>query len=212
MEMRDKVRSIIRLHPHETKSEKVRLRREASEHDNKHVGSARSLNVHHHHHRRRQPPGGSMMNGGSGGIENSKWIGALLPPKRAFIAGLSIEDVAGIARRHPLPSLLCVSLLFFMAVEYTHGMVPSSAPPVDLGFVLTQSLHGLLATMPSLNSALAALNTVSPPSAFNTNAHEGVSKVALPRHRPWAERPSTTMADVRTATHPANQRTAPGLQ
>lgn len=164
MEMRDKVGSIIRLHRHETKSDKVRLRRESVERDEQHVGgdghrsSARSPNDHHHHDRRRHSPGGSMMNGGGGSI--SKLTGALLLPKRAFIASLSIEDVAGIVRHHPLPSLLCFSLLFFMAVEYTHGMVPSSAPPVDLGFVLTQSLHGLLATRPSLNSALAALNTV----------------------------------------------------
>ncbi|XP_008802057.2 phosphatidylcholine:diacylglycerol cholinephosphotransferase 1-like [Phoenix dactylifera] len=164
--MRDKVGSIIRPYLHERTSDKVRLRREAAEHDDKHVGgdahrsSARPLNGHHHHHPRWQPPGGSMMNGGSSSRKSSKWTAALLPPKRAFIASLSIEDVAGIARHHPLPSLLCISLLFFMGVEYTHGMVPSLAPPVDLGFVLTQPLHSLLATRPSLNSALAALNTV----------------------------------------------------
>lgn len=142
--MSNKVGSVVGLYLHDRKSDKVRLKREAAtEHNNKHVGGdAGPLNG----HRRR--------------MDDSKRTGALLPSKGAFIASLSIEDVVGIARYHPLPCLLCISLLFFMFVEYTHGMVASSSPPVDLGFTLTRSLHSLLATSPSLNSSLAALNTV----------------------------------------------------
>uniref|UniRef100_A0A6V7QPV3 AtPDCT1/2 transmembrane domain-containing protein n=1 Tax=Ananas comosus var. bracteatus TaxID=296719 RepID=A0A6V7QPV3_ANACO len=72
----------------------------------------------------------------------------------------SVEDVVGIIRHHPIPVAFGLSLLFFMGVEYTLRMVPSSSPPLDLGFILTRSLHTLLASSPALNSALAALNTV----------------------------------------------------
>ncbi|KAG0459731.1 hypothetical protein HPP92_022859 [Vanilla planifolia] len=68
-----------------------------------------------------------------------------------------VENVLG---KHPIPCLFAMCLLFFMAVEYTLPMVPSSSPPFDIGFLLTESLHGWLAAMPALNSFLAALNTV----------------------------------------------------
>jgi hypothetical protein len=59
-----------------------------------------------------------------------------------------------------MPCFFALGLLFFMGVEYTLRMVPSSAPPFDIGFVTTRSLHLLLASSPKLNTLLAALNTV----------------------------------------------------
>lgn len=59
-----------------------------------------------------------------------------------------------------MPCLFACGLLFFMAVEYTLFMVPSSSPPFDLGFVFTRSLHRVLESSPQLNNVLAALNTV----------------------------------------------------
>ncbi|KAI0487827.1 hypothetical protein KFK09_027650 [Dendrobium nobile] len=47
-----------------------------------------------------------------------------------------------------------------MGVEYTLKMVPSSSPPKDIGFLLTENIHGFLSTRPVFNSLLAALNTV----------------------------------------------------
>ncbi|XP_068648221.1 phosphatidylcholine:diacylglycerol cholinephosphotransferase 1-like [Aristolochia californica] len=79
--------------------------------------------------------------------------------KPSFMAW-TMEDVADLARYHPIPCVFAVFLLFFMGVEYTLSMVPASSPPYDLGFHLTLPLHRLLALRPALNTALAALNTV----------------------------------------------------
>lgn len=68
--------------------------------------------------------------------------------------------MANLLSSHPIPFLLVFSLLFFMGVEYTLRMVPSSSPPLDIGFFLTERFHGFLAARPDLNSLLAALNTV----------------------------------------------------
>ncbi|KAJ6807717.1 phosphatidylcholine:diacylglycerol cholinephosphotransferase 1-like [Iris pallida] len=83
-----------------------------------------------------------------------------VPPKGPAFSVYSVGDVAGLARRHPVPCALTLSLLFFMGVEYTLRMVPASSQPVDVGFVHTRTLHRALAARPDLNSALAALNTV----------------------------------------------------
>ncbi|XP_058074400.1 phosphatidylcholine:diacylglycerol cholinephosphotransferase 1-like [Magnolia sinica] len=72
----------------------------------------------------------------------------------------SVEDIVDVPRYHPIPCTFAISLLFFMAVEYTLRMVPPSSPPFDIGFVLTHPLHRLLALRPALNTALAGLNTV----------------------------------------------------
>lgn len=77
------------------------------------------------------------------------------------LATLSVADVAGLVRRHPLPFAFLMSLLFFMGVEYTIPMVQSASQPLDLGFLMTRSLHAVLVESPNLNSVLAALNTVS---------------------------------------------------
>uniref|UniRef100_A0ACD6AGE7 Uncharacterized protein n=1 Tax=Avena sativa TaxID=4498 RepID=A0ACD6AGE7_AVESA len=68
--------------------------------------------------------------------------------------------VAGILRRHPLPALFACGLLLFMQVEYTIPMIPAAAPPLDLGFIATATMHAGIAARPWLNSLLAALNTV----------------------------------------------------
>jgi len=72
----------------------------------------------------------------------------------------TISDVVHVATHHWMPCLFACGLLFFMAVEYTLFMVPSSSPPFDLGFVFTRSLHRVLESSPQLNNVLAALNTV----------------------------------------------------
>lgn len=82
---------------------------------------------------------------------------------RAYLASLSMEDVVCIAKRHPLPSVLVLSLLFFVRVEYTLQMVPPFSPPLDVGFILTEHIHGVISERPNLNSVLAAANTVSMP-------------------------------------------------
>lgn len=69
-------------------------------------------------------------------------------------------DVLNLIRWHPIPCIFAASLLFFIGVEYTLRMVPSSSPPFDLGFVVTLPLHRMLASRPNLNSVLAGLNTV----------------------------------------------------
>ncbi|KAK9677215.1 hypothetical protein RND81_11G128800 [Saponaria officinalis] len=69
-------------------------------------------------------------------------------------------DLLGVLKWHPMPCCFLVSLLFFMAVEYTLLMVPSSSPPFDLGFILTRWLNRLLSHSPLLNTFCAALNTV----------------------------------------------------
>ncbi|PHT45939.1 Phosphatidylcholine:diacylglycerol cholinephosphotransferase 1 [Capsicum baccatum] len=78
----------------------------------------------------------------------------------AFFMRLTARDVFGVVKYHPLPCIFAASLLFFMGVEYTLRMVPSSSPPFDLGFVATRTLHRLLESKPALNTVLAGLNTV----------------------------------------------------
>nr|AHE80679.1 phosphatidylcholine:diacylglycerol cholinephosphotransferase 1 [Linum usitatissimum] len=70
------------------------------------------------------------------------------------------RDAMNAVREHWLPVILGGALLFFMWVEYTLRMVPTSSQPFDLGFVATRALHRLLSSSPELNSVLAALNTV----------------------------------------------------
>ncbi|XP_031488087.1 phosphatidylcholine:diacylglycerol cholinephosphotransferase 1-like [Nymphaea colorata] len=70
------------------------------------------------------------------------------------------QVILEVLRFHPIPCAFAVSLLFFMGVEYSLLMVSPSSPPYDLGFVFTHSLHLFLARRPSLNTILAALNTV----------------------------------------------------
>ncbi|XP_057454165.1 phosphatidylcholine:diacylglycerol cholinephosphotransferase 1-like [Lotus japonicus] len=72
----------------------------------------------------------------------------------------TIADAVHVATHHWIPCLFGLSLLFFMAVEYTLFMIPPSSPPFDLGFIATQSLHRALESSPNLNTLLAALNTV----------------------------------------------------
>ena len=86
---------------------------------------------------------------------------SLVPLEGAYFARLSVEDVACIARCHPLPSVLILSMLFFMGVEYSLQMVPSSSQPLDVGFILTGYIHGIISARPALNSVLAGFNTVS---------------------------------------------------
>ncbi|XP_072967379.1 phosphatidylcholine:diacylglycerol cholinephosphotransferase 1-like [Typha angustifolia] len=80
--------------------------------------------------------------------------------KGPFFASCSIEDAVGMVRHHPIPCMFGLSLLFFMGVEYTLSMVPSTSAPLDIGFILTHRLHTILASRLALNSFLAALNTV----------------------------------------------------
>nr|GLL21243.1 phosphatidylcholine:diacylglycerol cholinephosphotransferase 1-like [Ipomoea trifida] len=69
-------------------------------------------------------------------------------------------DLLGVVRHHPLPCVFFASLLFFMGVEYTLRMIPSTSPPFDLGFIATVPLNRILASSPALNTLLAGLNTV----------------------------------------------------
>ncbi|XP_019189373.1 PREDICTED: phosphatidylcholine:diacylglycerol cholinephosphotransferase 1-like [Ipomoea nil] len=69
-------------------------------------------------------------------------------------------DLLGVVRHHPLPCVFFASLLFFMGVEYTLRMIPSTSPPFDLGFIATVPLNRVLASRPALNTLLAGLNTV----------------------------------------------------
>ncbi|KAI5337373.1 PREDICTED: phosphatidylcholine diacylglycerol [Prunus dulcis] len=71
-----------------------------------------------------------------------------------------LHDVLPVAKHHWIPCVFAMGLLFFMGVEYTLRMVPSSSPPFDVGFITTRSLHLLLASKPKLNTLLAGLNTV----------------------------------------------------
>lgn len=82
------------------------------------------------------------------------------PAPPAF-ATLSVADVGGLVKRHPVPFVFLISLLAFMGVEYTIPMIPTASQPLDLGFLVTRSLHAVLVSSPNLNSVLAALNTVS---------------------------------------------------
>lgn len=72
----------------------------------------------------------------------------------------TFADAVHVATHHWMPCLFAFGLLFFMGVEYTLFMVPSSAPPFDLGFIVTRSLHRVLESSPQLNTLCAALNTV----------------------------------------------------
>ncbi|KAD2806162.1 hypothetical protein R6Q59_028846 [Mikania micrantha] len=69
-------------------------------------------------------------------------------------------DAIWLFKYHPVPCFFGVALLFFMGVEYTLRMIPSSSPPYDIGFVATVYLHRLLVASPTLNTVLAGLNTV----------------------------------------------------
>ncbi|KAF3450892.1 hypothetical protein FNV43_RR06981 [Rhamnella rubrinervis] len=79
---------------------------------------------------------------------------------KPFFLTWTVYDVLHVARFHWMPCIFALGLLFFMAVEYTVRMVPSSAPPFDLGFIATGPLHRVLASSPDLNTLLAFLNTV----------------------------------------------------
>ncbi|XP_021831343.1 phosphatidylcholine:diacylglycerol cholinephosphotransferase 1-like [Prunus avium] len=71
-----------------------------------------------------------------------------------------LHDVLYVAKHYWIPCIFAMGFLFFGSVEFTLGMVPSSSPPFDVGFVTTRSLHLLLASKPKLNTFLAGLNTV----------------------------------------------------
>ncbi|KAL8457098.1 hypothetical protein ACS0TY_035076 [Phlomoides rotata] len=77
-----------------------------------------------------------------------------------YFLNLTAADVLGLPRHHPVPFVFGACLFFFMAVEYTLSMIPATAPPFDLGFAATVTLHRLLAARPALNTVLAGLNTV----------------------------------------------------
>lgn len=77
-----------------------------------------------------------------------------------FFMRLTARDVFGVVKYHPIPCIFATTLFFFMGVEYTLHMVPSSSPPFDLGFIATRPLHRLLDSKPALNTVLAGLNTV----------------------------------------------------
>ncbi|GAB4842084.1 resistance to o-dinitrobenzene [Ancistrocladus abbreviatus] len=97
--------------------------------------------------------GGEMKKkGGGGGMKG-------LLDTASFLRW-GVDDVIGVVRYHPIPCLFAMSLVFFMGVEYTLRMVPSSAPPFDLGFIATKWLNRFLAARPALNTLLAGLNTV----------------------------------------------------
>ncbi|URE44840.1 hypothetical protein MUK42_31463 [Musa troglodytarum] len=132
-------------------------------------GTRATLGIANHDHGgeidpRRPPPLPS-----SPGVKDGKRMGTpspppvpLLPPQGPSFAGWSLDGPVGVARRHPVLCAFAFSLLFFMGVEYTIPMVPSTSPPLDLGFIATKPLNRALATAPALNTLLAALNTVSP--------------------------------------------------
>ncbi|KAL3511900.1 hypothetical protein ACH5RR_024617 [Cinchona calisaya] len=80
--------------------------------------------------------------------------------EKAYFMKWKAEDVLGVVRYHPIPCVFAACMLFFMGVEYTLRMIPSSSPPFDLGFVVTLPLNQLLASRPFLNNFLAGLNTV----------------------------------------------------
>ncbi|MCL7040410.1 hypothetical protein MKW94_015561 [Papaver nudicaule] len=78
----------------------------------------------------------------------------------AYFMSWSVKDGLDLLRYHPIPCIFGLALVFFMGVEYTLFMIPSTSPPFDLGFVLTQPLHRILVTQPLANTIFAALNTV----------------------------------------------------
>ncbi|XP_076905203.1 phosphatidylcholine:diacylglycerol cholinephosphotransferase 1-like [Bidens hawaiensis] len=72
----------------------------------------------------------------------------------------TVKDATGLLKYHPVPCFFAACLLFFMGVEYTLRMIPSSSPPFDIGFNATVYLHRVLVASPTLNTVLAGLNTV----------------------------------------------------
>ncbi|KAL0843789.1 hypothetical protein Bca101_017035 [Brassica carinata] len=69
-------------------------------------------------------------------------------------------DVVHVTRHHWIPCLFVAGNFWLVCVESTTQMIPASSPPFDLGFVATRSLHRVLASSPTLNTVLAALNSV----------------------------------------------------
>lgn len=100
--------------------------------------------------------------GGVNGVDGDRGgdMGKKSVYSKASCLQWSIADAVHVARFHWMPCLFALGLLFFMAVEYTLRMVPSSSPPVDLGFLATRPLHRVLQSSPELNTLLAGLNTV----------------------------------------------------
>lgn len=94
----------------------------------------------------------AAMKGKKGGLKG--WM------ETASFMKWGFNDVVGVLKYHPMPCFFAVTLLFFMGVEYTLGMIPSDSPPLDVGFVATRWLNRVLSSSPSLNTLLAALNTV----------------------------------------------------
>ncbi|KAH0448809.1 hypothetical protein IEQ34_022609 [Dendrobium chrysotoxum] len=105
-------------------------------------------------------------------------------PFKGGVLPLKVKGMARIASHHPIPSCFAISLLCFMGVEYTLKMVPSSSPPKDIGFLLTENIHGFLSTRPVFNSVLASLNTV----------FVGMEAVYVVWVFPVEERPRATIA------------------
>ena len=108
---------------------------------------------------------GTRTNGGGVGVTRDMLV-KKEKEKRASFMTWTAEDVAHVAKFHWVPCLFAMGLLFFMGVEYTLLMVPSSSEPFDLGFVATRSLHRVLSASPELNTFLAFLNTVCAFSFF----------------------------------------------
>lgn len=91
--------------------------------------------------------------------KNKKTRTSFFPSKPIFM-NWSMKDMIHVLRYHSILCAFALSLFFFMGVEYTLSMIPSSSPPFDIGFRLTQRLHHQLASRPALNTLLAGLNTV----------------------------------------------------
>ncbi|XP_042496914.1 phosphatidylcholine:diacylglycerol cholinephosphotransferase 1-like [Macadamia integrifolia] len=115
----------------------------------------------------KEPRSCNGINGGGGGGGGGGDKGTnmtrnknLKVGKTITLLGWTMEDAVDVVRYHPIICVFALSLLFFMAVEYTLFMIPPSSPPFDLGFVITRSFHRYLSDRPSLNTFLAALNTV----------------------------------------------------
>ncbi|KAK9149618.1 hypothetical protein Scep_008375 [Stephania cephalantha] len=93
-------------------------------------------------------------------IKPSQGLSLISIVSDASFMNWSAKDAIDLAKFHPIPCVFAMCLLFFMGVEYTLFMIPSSSPPFDLGFLATEPLHRLLSSRPALNTLLAALNTV----------------------------------------------------
>ncbi|KAF2301433.1 hypothetical protein GH714_024066 [Hevea brasiliensis] len=70
------------------------------------------------------------------------------------------QDVVNVAKRHWVPCLFGLGLLFFMGVEYTLRMVPASSPPFDLGLLPRAASTGCFP--PGRNSTLCSLLLIRP--------------------------------------------------